>query len=195
MKANKKNVTQEVTVAAVPVPVKKNDVVNCSKCGAALTAKNAGAAYICPVCGTLFRTRTCIRIVQEKPVEEKQIHLSLTKKAAKFITGKDPLAKDAGKASRKEAKLRAKRERAFGAVLAEYVEAALYGEENAKAKTKAEARREEKVNKKRNKLFGELTSKKIDFAGMKEGDVILVDYENNGLVITKKAPSEEKTAE
>lgn len=105
MKAKKeqKNVQMMPTMEAVPVnvvPQAKDFVINCSKCGAALSAKNGKTAYICPVCGSLFRMRTGTRIVKEIPVKEKQIHLTLTEKAAKFIVEKDVEAK--AKAAKKK---------------------------------------------------------------------------------------------
>ena len=104
MKAKQqKNVQMMPTMEAVPVnvtPQVKDFVINCSKCGAALSAKSGKTAYICPVCGTLFRMRTGTRIVKEIPVKEKQIHLTLTEKAAKFIVEKDVEAK--AKAAKKK---------------------------------------------------------------------------------------------
>lgn len=96
MKKDKKNEQVAPAVDAVPVNVIKREsfVINCSKCGAAVTAKNNSTAYICPVCGTLFRIRTGTRIVKEVPVKEKQIHLTLTEKAAKFIVEQDIAAKE-----------------------------------------------------------------------------------------------------
>lgn len=87
---------------AVPVDVvqQKEFVINCGKCGAALNAKSGKTAYICPVCGALFRMRTGTRIVKEIPVKEKQIHLTLTEKAANFIVAKD--AENKAKNSKKK---------------------------------------------------------------------------------------------
>lgn len=95
MKDRKKKTAQEEAVAT-PVPVKpRNEWVHCSKCGAALKAGNGNSAYICPVCGTLFRLRMGTKIVQNMPVKEKQIHFTLTEKAAKSIV------KNEAKAQRK----------------------------------------------------------------------------------------------
>lgn len=76
---------------AVPVNVVRPTefVVNCHKCGAALTMKSGKSAYICPVCNTLLRMRTGTRIVKEVPVKEKQIHLTLSESAANYIVAKD----------------------------------------------------------------------------------------------------------
>ena len=105
MKANKeqKNVQMMPVMEAVPVNVakQKNFVINCSKCGAALVAKNGKTAYICPVCGSLFCVRAGTRIVNESPVKEKLIHLTLTEEAAKFIVEKDAEAKAKGSNKKK----------------------------------------------------------------------------------------------
>lgn len=206
MKENKQPVvTQNPTMAIPVVPVKKNDYVNCSKCGASLSASNTAAAYVCPVCGTLFRTRKSIRIVQEVPVQEKQIHLSFTKKAAMFIAGKNPdIHAPGGKKWTVESteKARAKREKAFGAVLAAYLDAALYGAEqnpevfkDNKQPTKSELRKQAKAMKKRNKLFGNIISSEMNLHNFSEGDVMLIDYANGQLVITKKEKPQETPAQ
>lgn len=97
----KEKKTQE-EVYATPVPVKpRNEWVHCSKCGAALKAGNGSSAYICPVCGTLFRLRMGTKIVQNMPVKEKQIHFTLTEKAAKSII------KNEAKAQKKQRKMSA----------------------------------------------------------------------------------------
>ena len=86
-----KNEQMMPVMEAVPVNVveKKDFVINCSKCGAALNVKSGKTAYICPVCGALFRLRMGTRIVKDIPVKEKQIHLTLTEKAANFILERD----------------------------------------------------------------------------------------------------------
>lgn len=101
-KKDRRNVQMMTVMEAVPVNVvrQKDFIINCSKCGAALSAKNDKAAYICPVCGSLFRVRTGTRIVKEIPVKEKQIHLTLTEKAANFIVEKD--AESKAKAAKKK---------------------------------------------------------------------------------------------
>jgi len=161
-----------------------------------LSAKNTAAAYVCPVCGTIFRTRTCIRIVQEVPVQEKQIHISFTKKAAMFIAGGNPdVQQTSGSMKwsvRADEKSRAKREKAFGAVLSSYLNAALYGGEkdpetfNEKNPTKRQLRKQAKLLRKRNKDFGSLVTQNINFSDFKDGDIMLIDYANGGLVISKK---------
>ena len=74
-----KNEQMMPVMEAVPVNVvqQKDFVINCSKCGAALNVKSGKTAYICPVCGALFRLRMGTRIVKDIPVKEKQIHLLL----------------------------------------------------------------------------------------------------------------------
>ena len=112
----KKNVEMMPVMEAVPVNVveQKDFVINCSKCGASLCAKSGKTAHICPVCGSLFRMRTGTRIVKEIPVKEKQIHLTLTEKAANFIVEKD--AENKAKNAKKKktgfwARRRAKKEK------------------------------------------------------------------------------------
>ena len=92
-----KNVQVVPEVEAVPVEMdqSKTFVINCTKCGAALSAKSGRTAYICPVCGTVLLMRTGVRVVKDIPVHEKQIHLTLTESAAKFILQKDSQTKAA----------------------------------------------------------------------------------------------------
>ena len=81
MKKQKQIPTQET------VETPTDWVINCSKCGAALTVKNDGKAYICAVCGTVFRVQK-----QEKKVEiapkEKKVQLTLSEDAVKLLTKK-----------------------------------------------------------------------------------------------------------
>ena len=88
-------VVPEVEAVPVEMDQEKTFVINCGKCGAALSAKNGRTAYICPVCGTLFLMRTGVRVVKDIPVQEKHIHLTLTQNAARFILKKDAQAKAA----------------------------------------------------------------------------------------------------
>lgn len=76
-------------------------VINCSKCGASISVKNDGKAYICSVCGTIFRVQKQAKCV-ENPVKEKSVELTLTEGAVKVLT-KKPLkpAKSPKKASKK----------------------------------------------------------------------------------------------
>lgn len=62
-------------------------VINCSKCGASLSVKNDGKAYICSVCGTIFRVRKDEKNV-EIPVREKKIELSITEGVVNVLTKK-----------------------------------------------------------------------------------------------------------
>ena len=114
MESNKeqKNVQEMPVLEAVPVNVveQKDFVINCNKCGAALYAKKGRTAYICPVCGTLFRMRMGTRIVKEIPVKEKQIHLTLTEKAANFIVQKDMEAKERALQNKKSSARERRRE-------------------------------------------------------------------------------------
>ena len=92
--------TQEQAPVAVSAPTQSEWVINCSKCGAALNIKSNGNAYICPVCGTLFRVQTGKRMVKEVAKERKvQLNLTLTARAFDYIkanevaTGKAPSKK------------------------------------------------------------------------------------------------------
>ena len=98
----KKEQKNAQVVEAVPVTVMQPEsyIVNCNKCGAALSVKNGKTAYICPVCGTLMRMRMGTKIVKDVPVREKQIHLTLTEKAANYIVEKDAIAQ--AKAAKKK---------------------------------------------------------------------------------------------
>ena len=99
-----KNKTAQEEVVATAVPVKpRNDFVLCSKCGTALKTGSGSSAYICPVCGTVFRLRMGTKIVQNMPVKEKQIHFTLTENAAKLIM------KNEAKAQRKACKMSPRR--------------------------------------------------------------------------------------
>ncbi len=101
MKKQKNQVsTQEQAPVAVSAPTQSDWVINCSKCGAALNIKSNGNAYICPVCGTLFRVQTGKRMVKEVAKERKvQLNLTLTERAFNYIkanevtTGKAPSKK------------------------------------------------------------------------------------------------------
>ena len=62
-------------------------VINCSKCGASISVKNDGKAYICSVCGTIFRVQKQAKSV-EIPVKEKSVELTLTEGAVKVLTKK-----------------------------------------------------------------------------------------------------------
>jgi predicted RNA-binding Zn-ribbon protein involved in translation (DUF1610 family) len=77
----------EQPMEAIPVEAieQKNFVINCYKCGAALNVSSGKTAYVCPVCGSLLRMRAVTRIVKEIPVKEKYVHITLTEKAAKHI--------------------------------------------------------------------------------------------------------------
>lgn len=124
MKANN-NAKVEQPVVAMPVASKQEWVINCNKCGAALTVKNDGNAYICPVCGELFRIQTGTRIVKEIAPKEKQVHLTLTEKAVDMIAKNDAKKKKklAGKkiSARKQKRARKKLQRALEMVVAQKV--------------------------------------------------------------------------
>ena len=86
-------------------PVKQTElVVNCNKCGASLTVKNGGTAYICPVCGSLFRVQTGTRMVKDVSDKEKQVCVVVTENAGNCAgaQSKKKLSKRAEKRARKK---------------------------------------------------------------------------------------------
>ena len=87
MKKEKNQVsTQEQAPVAVSATTQSDWVINCNKCGASLNIKSNGNAYICPVCGTLFRVQTGKRMVKEVAKERKvQLNLTLTARAFDYI--------------------------------------------------------------------------------------------------------------
>lgn len=87
MKKQKNQVsTQEQAPVVVGATTQTDWVINCSKCGAALNIKSNGNAYICPVCGTLFRVQTGKRMVKEVAKERKiQINLTFTERAVNYV--------------------------------------------------------------------------------------------------------------
>lgn len=129
----KKTPVQEQPVAA-PVAPKQDWVINCNKCGASLTVKNDGNAYICPVCNTLFRIQTGTRIVKEVAPKEKQVHLTLTEKAVTMIAANEEkkqrkLAKKKKPLSaRRQKKAQKKLQRALEMVVAQNVRLGNYDE-------------------------------------------------------------------
>ncbi len=131
MKAKKTEKMAEPAVA-MPVATKQEWVINCNKCGAALTVRNDGNAYICPVCGELFRIQTGTRIVKEIAPKEKQVHLTLTEKAVDMIAKNDEKKKKklAGKkiSARKQKKANKKLQRALELVVAQNVRLGNYDE-------------------------------------------------------------------
>ena len=131
MKAKKTEKVAE-PVVAMPVATKQEWVINCNKCGAALTVRNDGNAYICPVCGELFRIQTGTRIVKEIAPKEKQVHLTLTEKAVDMIAKNDEKKKKklAGKkiSARKQKKAQKKGQRALELVVAQNVRLGNYEE-------------------------------------------------------------------
>lgn len=67
----------------------KTWVVNCSKCGAALNLKEGGQAYICPVCRTLLRVKTGVKLVKDLGAEDKKYHVTFTSAAINKILAKE----------------------------------------------------------------------------------------------------------
>ena len=131
MKA-KQNAKVEQPTMEMALPSKQEWVINCNKCGAALTVGNDGNAYICPVCGELFRIQTGTRIVKEIAPKEKKVHLTLTEKAVNMISAKDAKKKKklAGKklSARKQKRARKKLQRALELVVAQNVRLGNYDE-------------------------------------------------------------------
>ncbi|MBQ8685406.1 MAG: hypothetical protein IJ514_04470 [Clostridia bacterium] len=100
-KKDQASTQEQAPVAATPVSAQSEWVINCNKCGAALNIKSNGNAYICPVCGTLFRIQTGKRMVREVAKEKKvQLNLTLTERAAELIKANE--AKAAPKAAKKK---------------------------------------------------------------------------------------------
>lgn len=97
MKRNKKVAQQPVVeevapapaVEAVPVREPKTWIVNCPKCGASLSMKEGGCAYMCPVCKTLLRVKTGARLVKNLDEGNKKLHVTLTENAVKYLTEKN----------------------------------------------------------------------------------------------------------
>ncbi len=46
-------------------PVEKKAIINCPKCSTSLNVKVGNFAYVCPVCGQIFRTRVGERLVKD----------------------------------------------------------------------------------------------------------------------------------
>jgi predicted RNA-binding Zn-ribbon protein involved in translation (DUF1610 family) len=99
-KTHKKEKVEEVApVETAPVAAEepaevvakplKTWVVNCSKCGAALNLKEGGQAYICPVCRTLLRVKTGVKLVKDLGAEDKKYHVTLTGAAMNAILTKE----------------------------------------------------------------------------------------------------------
>lgn len=59
--------------------------VNCPKCGATLKLKEEDTAYLCPVCSSVLRVKTGARLVKNLDYGTKQMHISVTDMAAKYI--------------------------------------------------------------------------------------------------------------
>ena len=76
-------------VEAVPVKEPKTWIVNCPKCGASLSMKEGGCAYMCPVCKTLLRVKTSARLVKNLDEGNKKLHVTLTENAVKYLTEKN----------------------------------------------------------------------------------------------------------
>ena len=94
-KVAQKPVMEEVApapaVEAVPVREPKTWIVNCPKCGASLSMKEGGCAYMCPVCKTLLRVKTSARLVKNLDEGNKKLHVTLTENAVKYLTEKNKL--------------------------------------------------------------------------------------------------------
>ena len=87
MKKQKNQVsTQEQAPVVMSATTQSDWVINCNKCGASLNIKSNNTAYICPVCGTLFRVQTGKRMVKEVAKERKvQINLTFTERAVNYV--------------------------------------------------------------------------------------------------------------
>ncbi len=98
------------TAEAESVPVKpRNEWVHCKKCGAALKADKDKNAYICPVCGSLFRLRVVTRPTEQEP-EEKAVRFTLSLALiTKLNSRKKKKAKKATPRAQKKAERKLKR--------------------------------------------------------------------------------------
>ena len=92
----KAEVVEEIAPVETPVETEvaeqkplKTWIVNCVKCGAALSLKEGGQAYICPVCGMLLRVKTGTKLVKDLGAEDKKYHVTLTEAAMKSIMEKE----------------------------------------------------------------------------------------------------------
>ncbi len=166
MKDKKETYTApEQPMEAIPVEMEgqKNFVINCCKCGAALNVSSGKTAYVCPVCGSLLRMRAITRIVKEIPVKEKYVHITLTEKAAKHILLADREYK-IEKATKKRARCCLFRRR----------------------KKAADECRQTQL------AMESLIAKHISVNKYEEGDVLVIDADEQNLSITTaKVPTQE----
>lgn len=91
-KKNKKLAKEPVAPVMEAIAVKeepKTWVINCPKCGAALSVKEGGYAYMCPVCSTLLRMKTSARLVKDLGGDKKNLHVVLTENAVNYLVGKN----------------------------------------------------------------------------------------------------------
>lgn len=89
-KKNRKRAKEEVVeVAVAPQREPKNWVVNCPKCGASLNLKEGGTAYLCPVCNSVLRVKSGVRLVKDVTKEDKTLFVGVSEKAMKFLFEKE----------------------------------------------------------------------------------------------------------
>lgn len=88
-KCVQEQVPQMPVQEALPVQEPKTWVVNCPKCGAALSLKEGGYAYMCPVCSSLLRMKTGARLVKNLDEGKNNLYVTLTENAVKYLTGRD----------------------------------------------------------------------------------------------------------
>ncbi len=91
MKLRKRKRAQEevVEVEVAPQREPKNWVVNCPKCGAALNLKEGGTAYLCPVCNSVLRVKSGVRLVKDVTKEDKTLFLGVSEQAMKVLFEKE----------------------------------------------------------------------------------------------------------
>ena len=107
--SKKKRAKDEILVQTEVEPVRepKNWVVNCPKCGAALNLKEGGTAYLCPVCNTVLRVKSGVRLVKDVSKEDKTLHVSVTEQAVQYL-----LEKEKARAAMEKKRCRCKRKKA-----------------------------------------------------------------------------------
>ncbi len=107
-KKNRQRAKEEVVeVEVAPQREPKNWVVNCPKCGAALNLKEGGTAYLCPVCNSVLRVKSGVRLVKDVTKEDKTLFLGVSEKAMKAL-----FEKEEQRAKLEKKRCRCKRKRA-----------------------------------------------------------------------------------
>ena len=96
-----------VEVEVAPPREPKNWIVNCPKCGAALNLKEGGTAYLCPVCNSVLRVKSGVRLVKDVTKEDKTLFVGISEKAVGYL-----LKKEEERAKLEKKRCRCKKKRA-----------------------------------------------------------------------------------